>query len=71
MADCKTMIDEVRFITKDEHLTEVYVAVSAFGDCPDFVRGWYHKTFPAHIPCQVIYADHFNDFLSWSRKAPD
>lgn len=70
MGKCVTMIEEVRFITRDPDLTEVYVAVTAHGDCPLGLQGWHHKTFPAQISSQDILAKHFSDFLMWGLEAP-
>lgn len=70
MGKCITFIEEVRFDTRDEELTEVYVCVRAEGDCPMGVQGWHHKTFPARLSAVEIYKEHFTDFLLWPQAAP-
>lgn len=70
--DCKYNIDEVRFDTRNEHLTHVYVYLRPIaGDCPITIQGWHHKAFPAHLSAVEIYQKHFHDHVLWPLEAPN
>lgn len=72
MGDCHTFVDETRFITRDEELTEAYVFIRAEGDCPP-MQGWYHKTFPASKSVLDIITEEIGQnkmLLEWDRGAP-
>ena len=69
MGDCHTKVTELRFIIEDE-LTQCYVAVKAWGDCPIMVQGWHHKTFPASKTVTDIINEDLRDHLLWPKEAP-
>ena len=74
MADCKVYYDEIRFDVRDDNSTHVYCYVSAVGDCPHMVQGWYHREYPAAIPTVKIMEDLFSsiedDPMRWEKKTP-
>jgi P pilus assembly chaperone PapD len=62
---------EVRFIYEEE-LTQVYVALEAYGDCPLNVQGWHHKTFPASKNSVDILNTFGSDSpVMWAQEAPE
>lgn len=71
MGRCQSIAQEIRFILTDPQITEVYVAVSAVGDCPLGVQGWHYKAFPAQMSVQdIITNGGIEDYLLWPQKAP-
>ena len=46
MSNSSYEVKRVLFDIEPE-LTQVYVAITAYGDSPIGVQGWHHKTFPA------------------------
>ena len=56
--------------TTDPEITEVYVLLKAWGDCPMGVQGWHHKSFPARIPSVDIIKDYIAEAVMWPQKAP-
>lgn len=70
MGKCDSFIREIRFVIEDE-LTQCYVFVDAYGDCPMGVQGVHHKTFPKSMPVVEILTNHMNDYLLWPLNAPE
>lgn len=70
MSHSEAWIKEVRLVTTDPEVTEVYVLVEARGDSPGGIQGWHHKTFPARIPAVEILSEHFADHILWPLDAP-
>ena len=54
--DSRYNIDELRFVTKEEQITEVYVFCRPLDDDCPYVQGWHHEAFPASLPCAEIEA---------------
>lgn len=69
MGKCSSVIREIRFVIEEE-LTQVYIHVDAFGDCPLGVQGWHHKTFAGSKAVDEILPE-TADFLLWPLKAPE
>lgn len=72
MGDAAVRYDEIRFVIKPD-FTEVYVGMTALGDCPIGVQGWHYKVFPKDKSCVDIFnamagAD---SAMLWPQKAPD
>jgi len=71
MGKCSSEIKEIRFVIEKE-LTQCYIAIVAYGDCPIGVQGWHHKTYPASMSVLQIMQDQTKkaDYLEWPLKAP-
>jgi hypothetical protein len=70
MANCQTIIKELRFVFEDE-LTHVYIAVDAIGDCPISLQGWHYKVFPKSLSTIDILTHHVaGEYLLWPLDAP-
>ena len=68
--DSRYNIDELRFVTKDDQITEVYVFCRPLDDDCPYVQGWHYKAFPASLSCVDIYQKHFGDHILWPLRAP-
>jgi hypothetical protein len=70
MGACDTYLTESRFIIEKE-LTQVYVLIEAYGDCPFMIQGWKHRTFPASMSViDILNSQEFADNLLWPGEAP-
>ena len=67
-------IEELRFTGLNGPQTECYARVSAEGDYPHMVPGWYHRSFPATTSTLDILAGIKDGtvpgVLMWDRGAP-
>lgn len=71
MSDAGYNIREWRFIIEDE-LTQVYVHLEAWGDCPIGVQGWHHKTYPKSKSVQDILIEACKEgVVLWPQAAPE
>ncbi len=70
MANCETIIREMRFVFEDR-LTRVYILVDAIGDCPISLQGWHTQTFPDTLSAIDILTHHVaGEYLMWPLDAP-
>lgn len=72
MANASIEFKETRFII-EEDTTEVYVLCVGHGDCPHFVHGWHHKSFPATIATvEIMNSSLWNELepILWDLKLP-
>ena len=71
MGKCESQIKEIRFVIEDK-LTQCYVYVEAFGDCPLNVQGWHHKTIASSTSVvDFLNSKDFLDYLLWPLNSPD
>lgn len=70
MGKCSSTINEIRFVIEEE-LTQVYVFVTAEGDCPLGVQGSHHKTFPKSQSVKdIMNGEEIAQYLDWPLDAP-
>ena len=64
---------EIRIIIRNPELTEIYIALEAWGDAPLGVQGWHHKVFPASMPVLEALQEALasSDYVLWPQKAPE
>jgi hypothetical protein len=63
-------IEEIRFTGLTGEQTECYVFVSASGDFPIQVPGWYHRSFPKSMNTLGLRDGTVPGILEWDRGAP-
>jgi hypothetical protein len=72
MGNASYAIRWVKFDFTDPNITEVYVMIDAFGDCPISVQGCHYKAYPAEMSAVDILKDKsFLDHVLWPLKSPE